>query len=113
MSKIQSLLSQLEEVLKSEDLTLEERFKLSTQIKSLGHSIATPRQTIQHYGYMFTEQLVVKIAADLDLFSILSESKEPLNVTEIASKTGADALLLGMLPLSDQVRKLSASQIEF
>lgn len=96
MSKIQSLLSQLEEALKSKELTLAERFRLSTQIISFGHSIATPRQTIQHYGYMFTEQLVVKIAADLDLFSILSESKDPMNITEIASKTGADALLLGL-----------------
>lgn len=96
MSTVQSLLSQLEEAISTTELSLDQRFKLSTQLKGLAHSIATPRQVIQHYGYMFTEQLVVNIAADLDLFTILAESGSPLNVKDIANKTGADALLLGM-----------------
>lgn len=95
MAAIQSLFSQLEEAVKTADLSLDARFKLSTQIKSLAHSIATPRQIIQHYAYMHTEQVVVKIVADLDIFQILTESKSSLTVEEIAAKTGADALLLG------------------
>ncbi|TVY80801.1 Demethylsterigmatocystin 6-O-methyltransferase [Lachnellula suecica] len=49
---------------------------------------------MQHYGYMFTEQLVAKIAADLDIFTILAQSEGPMKVEDIATKTGADPLLL-------------------
>jgi hypothetical protein len=94
MSAIESLLSQLGEAASTADLSL--RFKLSAQLQSLAHSIATPTQIMQHYGYMYTEQLVVKIAADLDLFTILAESEGPLKIEDIASKTGADSSLLGL-----------------
>jgi hypothetical protein len=96
MSTIQSLLSQLEEALSTTKLSFDPRFKLSTQLKSLAHSIATLRQVIQHYGYMFTEQLVVKIAADLGLFTILAKSRSYSTVEDIATKTEADPLLLSL-----------------
>jgi hypothetical protein len=50
---------------------------------------------MQHYGYMYTEQVVAKIAADLNLYGILAESETPLKSAEIASKAGADAALIG------------------
>lgn len=96
MSAIQSLISQLEETLSTTDLSLDLRFKLSTQLESLAHSIATPKQIVQHYGYMFTGQMVAKIAADLDLFTILAENGNALHVDDIATKTGADSLLLSL-----------------
>lgn len=94
MSAVESLLSQLEEAVGTADLSQEFRFRLSTQLDSLSRSIATPRQVIQHYGYMFTEQLVVNIAHDLNIFPILAESRSALNVNDIASKTRADPSLL-------------------
>ena len=30
---------------------------------------------MQHYGYMYTEQVMARIAADLDLFTILAQSE--------------------------------------
>lgn len=96
MSNMKSCLSQLE-LLASEntgDLAL--RFKLSARLQQLAHSVATPTQIMQHYGYMHTEQVVAKIAADLDLFTILAESQDSMKVDKIALRTGADASLLGL-----------------
>jgi hypothetical protein len=38
---------------------------------------------------------MVRIGLDLNLFDILSESNEPLNVAELAAKTGAAPTLTG------------------
>jgi hypothetical protein len=94
MSNIESLLSQLTEAASTADLSV--RFKLSEQLQSLAHSITTPTQIMQHYGYMHTKQMVVKITADLDLFKILAESDGPLKTEGIASKTSADSSLLSV-----------------
>jgi hypothetical protein len=85
---------QLAEAASTADLPV--RFKLSAQLQSLAHSIATLTQITQHYGYMHAEQIVVKIAADLDLFKILAESNGPLKTEDIANKTSADSSLLGV-----------------
>ncbi|CAG8979375.1 hypothetical protein HYALB_00002501 [Hymenoscyphus albidus] len=92
MTDIESLISQIRDAAKTADLSL--RFKLSMQLQSLAHSIATPEQIMQHYGYIFTEQLVARIAAYLDIFTILAQSEGALKVGDIAVKTGADPLLL-------------------
>ena len=70
MSTIDSLLAQLEGAASTADLSL--RYRLSGQLQRLARSIATPRQLMQHYGYTYTEQVAARIAADLDLFTILA-----------------------------------------
>ena len=94
MSTIESLLSQLAQAATTADLSL--RYQLSGQLQRLARSIATPRQTMQHYGYMYTEQAVARIAADLDLFTILAQSEGALRTEDIASKSGADPKLIGL-----------------
>ena len=94
MSTIESLISQLERAASTADLTL--RYKLSGQLQRLARAIATPRQTMQHFGYTYTEQVIAKAAADLGLFEILSQSEGPLKTDEVASKSGADPALIGL-----------------
>ena len=93
MSTIESLLSQLGQAASNADLSL--RYQLSGQLQRLARSIATPRQIMQHYGYMYTEQVMARIAADLDLFTILAQSEGPLSTGDIASKSGGDPALIG------------------
>ena len=93
MSTIDSLLSQLGQAASTADLSL--RYQLSGQLQRLARSIATPRQTMQHYGYLYTEQVVARIAADLDIFTILAQSEGPLRTNDVASKSGGDPLLIG------------------
>ena len=93
MSTIDSLVSQLGQAASTADLSL--RYQLSGQLQRLARSIATPRQTMQHYGYTYTEQVVARIAADLDLFTILAQSEGPLRTEDVASKSGGDPLLIG------------------
>lgn len=94
MSTIESLLSQLAQVANTADLSL--RHRLSEQLHSLSRSIATPRQVMQYHGYMYTEQVVARIAADLDLFTLLSESNNSLRTEDIAQRCGADPILIGL-----------------
>jgi hypothetical protein len=94
MSTIESLLSQLGQAATTADASI--RYKLSGQLQHLARSIATPRQMLQHYGYTYTEQVAAKIANDLDLFTILSQSEGPLKSVDIASKCGGDAVLIGL-----------------
>jgi hypothetical protein len=96
MSTIESLLSQLTQAASTADLSL--RYRLSEQLQRLARSIATPRQRIVHYGYTYTEQAVVKIATDLNLFTILEESDGPLKTEEIAAQSGGDSMLIGLPP---------------
>ena len=70
------------------------RYRLSRQLQRLARSIATPRQSIQHYGYLYTEQVVAKAASDLDIFSILAQSAAPMTTADISSKSGGDAALI-------------------
>ena len=91
---IESLLSQLAQAASTEDLSI--RHQLSGQLQKLARSIATPRQIMQHYGYTYTEQVVARIAADLNLFAILAESDDLLKTEDIASKSGGDPTLIGL-----------------
>lgn len=50
---------------------------------------------MQHFGYTYTEQVVARIAAELNLFTILVESDVPLKTEDIASKSGGDPALIG------------------
>jgi demethylsterigmatocystin 6-O-methyltransferase len=43
---------------------------------------------------------MVRIGLDLNIFNILSESSEPLTVTQLAVKTGAAATLTGKVQKS-------------
>ncbi|KAI9641135.1 hypothetical protein NHQ30_010565 [Ciborinia camelliae] len=92
MSTIESLLSQLTQAASTADLSL--RFQLSKQLHALSRSIATPRQILQYHGYMYTEHMMARIAADLDLFTILAESNGPLNTEDISRKCGGDPTLI-------------------
>lgn len=91
---IDSLLEQLAQAASTADLSL--RYRLSRQLQRLARSIATPRQLMTHYGYTYTEQVAARIASDLNLFTILAESDGPLKTEDIASKCGADPVLIGM-----------------
>ncbi|PQE06383.1 O-methyl transferase B protein [Rutstroemia sp. NJR-2017a WRK4] len=92
MSIIESLVSQLAEAAKTADLSV--RYQLSGELQRLARSIATPRQVMQHYGHLYTEQVVARIANDLKIFSILSESDGPLKTEQVASKCGGDPALI-------------------
>ena len=94
MANIESLLSKLEQAVGTTDLST--RYQLSRRLQGLARSIATPRQTMQHYGYTYTEQVVARTAADLDLFTLLAQSEDPLKTEEIASKSGAAPPLIGL-----------------
>src|SRR4051812_30913163 len=93
MSTIESLVSQLAEAAKTADLSV--RYRLSGELQRLARSIATPRQVMQHYGHLYTEQVVARIANDLNIFTILTESDGPLKTEELASKCGGDPALIG------------------
>ena len=93
MSTIESLLSELGQAVNTADLST--RYRLSRQLQRFARSIATPRQNIQHYGYIYTEQVVAKVAADLDIFSILAQSEAPMTTEAISAKCGGDATLIG------------------
>ena len=94
MSAIESLISQIGEAASTADLSL--RYRLSGQLRRLATQIATPRQIMQHYGYMYTEQVIAKAAADLDIFAILAQSESPLTTEDVASKCGGDPTLIGL-----------------
>ena len=100
MSTIESLLSQLGQAASTADLSL--RYQLSEQLQRLARSIATPRQIMQHYGYTYTEQVMARIAADLDLFTILAQSEVPLSTMDIANKSGGDPVLIGLEYVASQ-----------
>lgn len=87
MSSIETLLSEIEEIASTADLSI--RHRLSEKLRCLSCSIATPRQAMQYHGHMYTEHVVARIAADLDLFTILTENDGPLNTEEIAKKNAA------------------------
>jgi hypothetical protein len=53
---------------------------------------------MQHYGYTYTDQVIAKTAAELNLFTILVERNGPLNVEDIAKKSGGDPALIGLKP---------------
>lgn len=91
---VEELLSQLGHAVSNADLSV--RYRVSAKLQGLARSIATPRQTIQHYGYLYTEQVMARVAADLDLFTILAQSDEPMTTEEITSKCGGDPALIGM-----------------
>ncbi|KAL9113315.1 MAG: hypothetical protein Q9227_002650 [Pyrenula ochraceoflavens] len=42
---------------------------------------------MQHFGYSYTEQVAVKIAADLNLFGILAQNEGALGTKDIATRT--------------------------
>jgi hypothetical protein len=91
---IDTLLTQLDQAISTADLTV--RHRLSEQLQRLARSIATPRQLMTHYGYSYTEQVAAKVAADLQIFTILSENDGALGAGDIAAKCGADPVLIGM-----------------
>ena len=94
MSTIESLLSQLRQAASTADLSL--RFKLSEELQRLARSVATPRQMIRQYGYMYTDQAIARVAADLDIFTILVQSEGPLKTADIAAKSGGGPALIGL-----------------
>ena len=47
-----------------------------------------------HHGYSYTEHAVAKIAADLNIFSVLIEAEAPMNTDSLATKVGCDPALL-------------------
>ena len=50
---------------------------------------------MEHYDHTFTEHVVARITADLELFTILAQSKGPLRTKDVASKSSDDPLLTG------------------
>lgn len=95
MSTLESLTAQIVQMASTADNSL--RYRLSGQLQRLARAIATPRQIMQHYGYTYTEQVMAKIAVDLDIFSILSKSEGPMKTEDVASKTGGDPALISTM----------------
>ncbi|TVY21109.1 Demethylsterigmatocystin 6-O-methyltransferase [Lachnellula arida] len=95
MSTIESLLSQLRQAAATADLSV--RYHLSKDLQRLATAVATPRQVMQHYCYTYTAQAVARIAVDLKLFAILTQSNTLLKTEDIAGKAGADPTLTDRL----------------
>ena len=93
VSTMDSLFDQIKGFLNNADVAV--RHQACEKLHELAMSIATPRQTMIYYGYMYTEHAMAQTAVDLGLFEILDESKAPLKTEEIASKTGGSPALIG------------------
>ena len=87
------LLSQIKDIASNADVTV--RHQISEKLRELALSVATPRQTMIYYGYMYTEQAMARTAVELGIFTILGESKTPLRREEIASKSNGDPAVIG------------------
>jgi demethylsterigmatocystin 6-O-methyltransferase len=101
----------------ADDLT---RKHILDSLRDVSFSIETSQDTMQRISYlvspvspyfvmheMYTvltgiqhlQPALVRVGHNLNIFQLVSESKEPLTVEELASKTSSDASLLGMFSL--------------
>ncbi|KAL4787895.1 S-adenosyl-L-methionine-dependent methyltransferase [Aspergillus varians] len=66
-------------------------------LRDLSYSLEVPTDTLQRICYTPMQPALARVALDLKLFNLLSESEEPLTVGYLATKTAAAQGLLGRI----------------
>ncbi|KAK7946091.1 O-methyl transferase B [Apiospora aurea] len=85
---MESALSQLRQLACIADESLRRRLMVS--LHELANSMETSNDTIHRYGYLHLQTAAVKIGFDLGLFKYLTKAGSAVDVSQIASHTGAD-----------------------
>ena len=71
--------------------------KLLSCIYTLNSAAETPLETIYRIGHQSWQNAAIRVALDLGIFDVLVERQsEPVSAKELASRTGADVVLIGM-----------------
>lgn len=71
--------------------------KLLSNIHALELAAETPLETIYRIGHQSWQNAAIRVALDLGIFDVLVEREpEPVNAKELASRHGADVVLVGM-----------------
>lgn len=71
--------------------------KLLSSVHALNLAAETPLETIYRIGHQSWQNAAIRIAIDLGIFDTLVEREpEPVSAEELASRHGADVVLVGM-----------------
>ena len=71
--------------------------KLLSKIYGLQLAAETPLETILRIGYQSWQHAAVRVALDLGIFGVIAKQEpRPVSAEELASESGADAVLLGI-----------------
>ena len=71
--------------------------KLLSKIHVLNLAVETPLETIYRIGHQSWQNAAIRVALDLGIFDVLTERKpEAVSAQDLASKNGADIVLIGM-----------------
>lgn len=71
--------------------------KLLSKIHALNLAAEAPLETILRIGYQSWQHAAINVALDLGIFGLIAEREpRPVSAEELASRTGADVVLLGM-----------------
>ncbi|KAL2221344.1 O-methyltransferase-domain-containing protein [Thermoascus aurantiacus ATCC 26904] len=73
------------------------RKRILQSLQELSYAIETPQDSMQRILYLYLQLAAIRVGLDLKLFDILGESRDPVTVDELATKTGAAPTLLGRL----------------
>lgn len=72
--------------------------KLLSCIDALKWAAETPLETIYRIGHQSWQNAAIRVALDLGIFDVLIErGPEPVSAKELASRHGADVVLVGRL----------------
>ncbi|KAF2872423.1 S-adenosyl-L-methionine-dependent methyltransferase [Massariosphaeria phaeospora] len=99
--KILNTIETLEELANSVPAELREddalRQRLLNAVQKLVPEVETPAEMSQRLLYVPCEIMGAKIGVDLDVFSMLADSKEALSTEQLTERTGAEPALLSRL----------------
>ena len=71
--------------------------KLLSTIHALELAAETPPETVYRIGYQSWQSAAIRVALDLGIFDVLVEREpESVSAKELASRNGADVVLVGM-----------------
>ncbi len=74
------------------------RAQLLSKIHALNLTAESPLDTILRIGYQSWQAAAIRVALDLDVFhALVNRNPDPVTAEEMASKHGADVVLVGTL----------------
>ncbi|KAF4633855.1 hypothetical protein G7Y89_g4256 [Cudoniella acicularis] len=73
------------------------RKQILDSLRDLQYSIETPEDTMQRVIHLHLVLAIIRTALDLKLFNILTDNNDTIQLDALASKTGADPILLGRI----------------